>query len=176
MNVAIDLIAPIEQPIHQNGLPTSYTFFLVPLTAIFEDLNFTQAKVLLLFAIIPDVNKLSRVSKAIIAEKNCLFGLKFSVKFRAGFVHGLISLQQLDNENGKFLVGAGRQGNGHGLHVDPVAAEVNLPPTLLARPRRKATCVGVGVYGQIRMVIPQSRRLKRRFSHSYIFTCKYGQA
>ena len=65
-----------------------------PLTFELKDLDFTEAEVLLLFAVVSDVHELTGVAEAVVAKENGLFGLKLPFEFGARLVHGLVSFQQ----------------------------------------------------------------------------------
>jgi hypothetical protein len=58
-----------------------------------EDLHLAKSEKLLLLSFISDVNKLSRVTEAVVAKKNGLFGLEFAKKLGTRFVHRLVALQ-----------------------------------------------------------------------------------
>ena len=83
------------------------------LTAVFKDLHFAQSKVLLFRAVVPNVNELAGEPQAVVTEKDGFFGLKGPFEFGAGLVHGLVALQEFDDEDGELLEGAGGDGDGH---------------------------------------------------------------
>ena len=64
------------------------------LTFELEDLHFAKSEVFLLLSFISDVNKLSRVSEAVVAEKDGLLRLELAGELGAGLVHGLVAFQK----------------------------------------------------------------------------------
>ena len=63
------------------------------LTSILKDFDFTQTKILLFFSIVPNVDKLSWVSKTIVAQKDGFLSLEFAFELGTGFVHGFVTLE-----------------------------------------------------------------------------------
>ena len=73
------------------------------LTLESKDFHFTKSKIFLLFSVISNVNKLSRMSKPIVAEENSLRSLKLALKLGTRLVHSLVSLQEFCNNEDNLI-------------------------------------------------------------------------
>jgi hypothetical protein len=69
-----------------------------------KHLHLTQAEVVLVPAVIPDVHVAPLVSETIITEEQNAWVLETALEGCAGFVQRLALRQQLNYENGEFLI------------------------------------------------------------------------
>ena len=145
-----------------------------------EDLDLAEPEVLLLLAVVADVDELPRVAVSVVAEEDRLLLLELALELGARLVHRLVALQEFCggraegeilvrsksklrirprpsnptyDEDGEVLVRSGRYGDRHRLNGDGVA-EMHLPPSLVRRPGSEAAAVWVIVHGQPGIVVP----------------------
>lgn len=65
--------------------------------------HFTKSKIFLFISVISNVNKLSWMSKPIVAEENSLRSLKLALKLGTRLVHSLVSLQEFCNKEDNLI-------------------------------------------------------------------------